>query len=553
MLSVDIHLTRPAGLTQVGLCHRQSVTAIRLNRHELRWRGSRPFHRVPGNGGQGGKNERGEGRESPVAHLPADFREVGTGGAHNRISARPAATLTFQGTWSPHGRLCYRSFMKRLLWPLLLLGALLPAQQLQISEHTLSNGMKILIHPDHDVPNVAMYFFYKIGSRNERPGATGLSHYFEHMMFNGAKKYGPKQFDIVMEKAGGSNNAYTTRDITAYTDWFPKSALELMFDMESDRIRDLAFDAKIVESERGVVYSERRMSVDNSPFGTLYEQLNAAAYTAHPYGWPVVGWASDIESWTMDDLKAHFKMGYAPNNCVMVVTGDVSGAEVIALAKRYIEPIPSQQPPPPVRTKEPEQLGERRITVKRPSALPIVMISYHMPETRHADAPAFELIEAILSTGRSSRLYTRLVDRDQLVLDIGSGAQLSLDPGQYLFSLQIRSGIDPAKAEAALYDELARLGAEPVSAAELDKAKTQKLAEFYRSLKTISGKANLIGQYEVFHGGYARLATVAESLEKVTAADVQRVASRYFKDTNRTVATLIPTAAVPGSNAGGAQ
>lgn len=443
--------------------------------------------------------------------------------------------------------------MTRLLWPLLLFCAALPAQHIQISEHSLSNGMKILIHPDHDVPNVAMYFFYKIGSRNERPGTTGLSHYFEHMMFNGAKKYGPKQFDVEMEKAGGSNNAYTSRDITAYTDWFPKSALELMFDMEADRIRDLAFDPKIVESERGVVFSERRSSVDNNPFGMLYEQVGAAAYTAHPYGWPVLGWASDIEAWTMDDLKAHFKMGYAPNNCVMVVTGDVTEAEILPLARKYIEPIPSQPPPPAVRTKEPEQLGERRVVVKRPSALPIVLVSYHVPESRHADAPVFELVEAILSTGRSSRLYTRLVDRDQLVLDIGSGTQPSLDPGQYLFSLQVRSGVDPAKAEAALYDELARLAAEPVPAAELEKAKTQKLADLYRSLKTISGKANLIGQFEVFFGGHAKLATVAESLEKVTAADIQRVAAKYFKYANRTVGTLIPTGGGPVSSEGGAQ
>lgn len=429
--------------------------------------------------------------------------------------------------------------MKRLLLPLMLICALLPAQN-QVSEHTLSNGMKILIHPDHDVPNVAMYFFYKIGSRNERPGTTGISHYFEHMMFNGAKKYGPKQFDVEMEKAGGSNNAYTNRDITAYTDWFPKSALELMFDMESDRIRDLAFDPKIVESERGVVYSERRMAVDNSPFGTLFEQVNAAAFTAHPYGWPVVGWASDIEAWTMEDLKAHFKMGYAPNNCVMVVTGDVTESEVLALAKKYIEPIPSQPPPPAVRTKEPPQLGERRIVVKRPSSLPLLLISFHVPETRHADGPALELLEAILSSGRSSRLYSRMVDKDQLALNINAGTQLSLDPGQFLFSMQVRSGVDPLKAETALYDELSKLASTPVPAAELEKAKTQKLADFYRALKTISGKANLIGQYEVYFGDYKKLFAVAAELEKVTAADIQRVAGRYFKETNRTAGTLIP-------------
>src|SRR5580693_4847755 len=171
--------------------------------------------------------------------------------------------------------------------------ALASAQSLNVKTTTLDNGMKILIEEDHNIPNVAMYFFYRIGSRNERPGITGISHFFEHMMFNGAKKYGPKQFDREMEKAGGNNNAYTSQDVTVYTDWFPGTALELMFDMESDRMQNLAFDPKIIESERGVVYSERRSSVDNSNGGLLYEQMRAAAYTAHPYHWPVVGWPSD--------------------------------------------------------------------------------------------------------------------------------------------------------------------------------------------------------------------------------------------------------------------
>ncbi len=230
----------------------------------------------------------------------------------------------------------------RRIAAVLLVPFAMSAQMVKVTEHTLSNGMKILVHEDHDVPNVALYLFFKIGSRNERPGATGISHFFEHMMFNGAKKYGPKQFDIQMEKAGGRNNAYTTRDVTVYTDWFPRTALELMFDMEADRIRDLSFDPKIVESERGVVSSERRTSVENNPLGLLYEQFFATAYIAHPYQWPVIGWASDIESWTIDDLKAHYRMGYAPNNCVVVVSGDVNPEEVLALAKSTSSRFPAR-------------------------------------------------------------------------------------------------------------------------------------------------------------------------------------------------------------------
>ena len=429
--------------------------------------------------------------------------------------------------------------MRVLLCSLLGL-SLAVAQSATVQTRTLSNGMKVLVQEDHNIPNVAMYLFYKIGSRNERPGITGVSHFFEHMMFNGAKKYGPKQFDVQMEKNGGNNNAYTTNDVTVYTDWFPNTALELMFDMESDRIRDLAFDPKIIESERGVVYSERRLSVDNSNFGILDEQLNAAAFIAHPYHWPVVGWPSDIESWTMADLKNHFKMGYAPNNCVMVVVGDVTSDQVFSLAKKYIEPIPSQEPPPPVRTKEPPQLGERRLVVKKSAQLPIEMIAYHTPETKHADDTPLDVLETILVHGQSSRLYSRMVDKEQLVLGVSANRSNSFDPGLLMFVLQPRSGVEPAVAEKVLLEELDRLRNTDVPEAELRKAKNQLLADHYRQLKTIAGRANLLGTYEVFYGDYSLLYSTEKRVEAVTAADIRRVAKLYLGENNRTVATLVP-------------
>ena len=422
----------------------------------------------------------------------------------------------------------------------LLATAAMRGQPGEVKPHILSNGMKVLVQEDRNIPNVAMYMFYRIGSRNERPGITGISHFFEHMMFNGAEKYGPKQFDNEMEKAGGNNNAYTSEDVTVYTDWFPGTALELMFDMESDRMRALAFNPKIIDSERGVVYSERRTSVDNNNQGLLYEQLNAAAFVAHPYHWPVVGWPSDIEAWTMDDLKAHFKMGYAPNNCVMVVVGDVTDEKVMALAKKYIEPIPSQPPPPAVRTKEPAQLGERRVTIRKSAQLPIQLVAYHVPEAKDADTTVLEVIDAILSSGQSSRLYKRMVDHDQIVLNVGARGQRNLDPGLFIFSMTPRSGIDTAKTEAVLFEEIEKLCGEKVSDEELTKAKNQLLSSHYRSLKTIAGRANLLGTYEVFYGDYNKLYTTEQEINKVTAADIQRVASKYFVSTNRTVATLIP-------------
>jgi zinc protease len=428
----------------------------------------------------------------------------------------------------------------RFLFSIALLPALLLAQPASVKTFALANGMKVLVQENHNIPSVAMYLFYRIGSRNERPGITGVSHFFEHMMFNGAKKYGPKQFDIQMEKNGGNNNAYTTQDVTVYTDWFPSGALELMLDMEADRIRDLSFDPKIIESERGVVYSERRSSVDNSNFGILYEQLNAAAFAAHPYHWPVVGWPSDIESWTMDDLRNHFRMGYAPNNCVMVVVGDVQVSRVMELARKYIEPIPQQEPPPPVRTKEPEQMGERRVLVRKQAQLPIQMVAFHTPETRSPEWVMLQVLQAVLGAGQSSRLYSRLVDKEQLVLNVNVNMRPTLDPNLMMFSMQPRSGVDPARSEAVLFEELERVRSTPVPEQELRKAKNQILANHYRPLKTIAGRANLLGDYEVFYGNYEKLFTIDKDIDAVTSADVQRVAAKYLSEKNRTVATLLP-------------
>jgi zinc protease len=420
----------------------------------------------------------------------------------------------------------------------LLFASVLPAQNVQIA--TLANGMKVIIQEDHNIPNVALYFFYKIGSRNERPGITGISHFFEHMMFNGAKKYGPKQFDNEMEKAGGNNNAWTSEDFTTYTDWFPSSALELMFDMESDRIRNLALEPKMVASERGVVYSERRSSVDNNNFGILREQMQAAAFTAHPYHWPVLGWPSDIEAWTQQDLKDYFAIGYAPNNCIMVAVGDVTVARIMELAKKYIEPIPSHDPPTPLRTKEPEQLGERRVTVKKAAQLPIQMIAYHVPEAKNPDFLVLDVAAVVLSRGQSSRLYKRMIDEEPLALSVNGSAGDSLDPTLMTFTIQPRNGVDPARTEKVLYEELERLQNTEVSPRELQKAKNQLLTAHYSQLKTIAGRASLLGHYESIFGDYKKTFTIDKDYEAVTAADVQRVAKKYFTEKNRTVATLIP-------------
>ena len=422
----------------------------------------------------------------------------------------------------------------------LVLPVLLAAQNFNIQEHSLKNGMKVLVQEDPSIPNVALYIFYRVGSRNEHEGITGLSHFFEHMMFNGAKKYGPGQFDKAMEAAGGENNAYTSNDVTVYQDWFPNSALELIFDLESDRVRDLSFDPKIVESERQVVYSERRLSVDNDNFGLLEEQLEAATFLAHPYHWPVIGWPSDIEKWTLDDLKAYFAKGYSPSNATMVVVGSVKADEVLRLAEKYMEPIPAHDPPPPVRTVEPKQLGERRISVHKFAQLPIVEIAYHVPQAQGPDFYTLELLQTLLTRGESSRLYHALVDQQQLAIEVQSSHEVTFDPFMFTITVQPRQGVATEKVEQVLYAEIENLKSTGVDEQELQKAKNQAIANHYRILRSINRRANQIGRYEVFFGDYHKLANVEQEYDKIGAADIQRAAKEYFGVNNRTVATLVP-------------
>lgn len=415
------------------------------------------------------------------------------------------------------------------------------AQTLEVKTHTLKNGMKVLVNEDHSIPSVALYIFYRIGSRNEKPGITGLSHYFEHMMFNGAKKYGPGQFDIVMEAAGGRNNAYTTQNVTVYTDFFPPSALEQIFDLEADRIESLAFDPKIIESERGVVASERRLRVDNDNLGLVDEYLWATAFVAHPYQWPVIGWMSDIESWKMEDLKKHFEMGYSPANATMVISGDVKFEEIVRLSQKYLEPIKSNAVPPPITTVEPDQQGERRTRIEKFAQVPVVTIGYHIPATNHPDYYPLSVLQNILFSGESSRVYKRLVNKDQLVISVFGSSDLAFDPTLFYITMQVKPDVAPEAAEKALYEELEKVAKGDIKEEELQKAKNSLLVTFYSYFKTIASKANAIGNAEVFFGDYKKLLSTPEDFNRVKLEDLQRVANKYFKPRNRTVVTLVPT------------
>ena len=408
----------------------------------------------------------------------------------------------------------------------------------QVHAATLANGMKVIIWTDRDIPNIAMYNWVRAGSRNEVPGITGLAHFFEHMMFNGTSKRTPGEFDRLMEAQGGSNNASTSENVTIYMDWIPRSALDLVFDLESDRLQNLSFDPKVVESERGVVYSERRLSVEDNNQGFLVEQMQATAFVAHPYQIPTIGWPSDIQGWKSEDLQKFFKTYYAPNNCTLVLVGDVSAEEGMALAKRYLEPIPRQEPPPTVRTVEPEQLGEKRVLVERNASTPLLYMAYKSPAANDPQGPAINLLMSVLTEGDSSRLHRLLVEEKKLAIEVNGSFQEGFDPGLTWLQLTLPEGASVTEAERVLDAALAEVVAQGVTDAELARAKNLYAASFWKQLATINGKANLLGAFDVYEGDWRKLFDSPATYEKVTREDVMKAAALVFQKNHRTVGVL---------------
>jgi len=403
---------------------------------------------------------------------------------------------------------------------------------------TLDNGLEIIVWPDHDIPNVALYYFVRAGGRNEYPGITGLSHFFEHMMFNGTEDLEPGEFDRIMEAAGGQNNAYTSNDVTVYQDWFPRSALEVVFELESERLQNLAFVPEAVESERGVIISERRSSVDNNNLSKLLEQVRATAYVAHPYQFPIIGWPSDIASWTKEDLESFYRTYYAPNNITMVVAGDVTPAEILDLAEEYFEDIPAQDPPADIRTIEPEQQGERRVVIETDAQTPMLHIAFHAGSAADPATLAMNLLLSILVDGDSSRLHRVLVEEEQLAISIGGFQFEGFDPGLVYFYATLPPGGDVRVVEDRILEELARIGGEGVTEAELEKARNIALADFWRSIATINGKAAGLGEAAVFRGSYERLFDLPEDIETLSPDDIKAVAAAVFRRSNATIGTL---------------
>jgi zinc protease len=410
----------------------------------------------------------------------------------------------------------------------------------EVRVHTLANGFRLAIWPNHNIPSVALQNWVRVGSRNEHDGGTGLAHFFEHMMFNGTRRRARGEFDRLMEAQGASNNAFTTQDVTVYQDWFPASALELVFELESDRIANLAFDPEVVENERKVVYSERRLRVDDSNAALLDEQVQSRAFEVHPYRIPTIGWPRDIESWRLEDLQRFYRTYYAPNNCTLVVVGDVEPQRVLALAERYFGSIPRGQNPPAVELSEPEQRGERRFVLERPGQNPLLQLAYHGISAADPRQPALNLLQTILVGGDASRLHHALVERQRLAVAIGGGWSEGFDPNLFVLHATLPEEGSLEAFESALDGELARIVREGVTDAELRRAKNLAAADFWRSVATIDGKARLLGEYTVLHGNHRLLFGAPAGYERVTRDELLEVARAVFAAERRTVGLLRP-------------
>lgn len=319
--------------------------------------------------------------------------------------------------------------------------------RLDIHEHRLSNGLRLLMLEDHKAPVVTFQVWYQVGSKDERPGLTGVSHFLEHLMFQGAKKYGTGEFDKVLTRNGGQNNAFTTEDYTAFYEVFASDRLPLAFDLESDRMQGLLLPPDKVVSEKNVVKEERRWRTENSPTGAVWEDLMALSFEAHPYHWPVIGWMSDLDAMSRDQILAYYRTYYRPDNAIVVVVGDFDTATAIRLAEKYYGRLPAQGgnfPRNP--TVEPPQNGERRAELIKNVQSPVVMAAYHVPAAGNTDLYALDLLDTILSSGESSRLYHELVYKQRVAQQVGSGLSENKDPGIYYVYGQPM----PGKSTAAL-------------------------------------------------------------------------------------------------------
>ncbi len=419
---------------------------------------------------------------------------------------------------------------------------LLSAQALcaEVREYTLDNGLKVLISEDHKVPLATFEIWYKVGSRSEQSGKTGLSHLLEHMMFKGTPKYGSKEFSKIIQRNGGFDNAMTTRDYTMYFQTMASDRIGISIDLESDRMTNLLMDPKETGAERSVVMEERRMRFDDDPQNSLFEDFVATSMMTHPYRRPLIGWMPDIASLSRDELYRHYKTFYAPDNAFIVIVGDVNSEEVMKKIKAAFGNMKKSDLRAAPITREPEQNGEKRVYLKKEAELPYILVGYHTPSFPHEDSAALEVLNTILSGGKSARLYRSLIYEKKLALNAGSDYSGNyLDPFLFFFWGSPAPGRDVAELEKAFFAEIETIKNAAPTETEVRKAKNQIEASFVFGQDSLYMQAMKIGVFEML-GGWRLMDKYLEGIRKVTPEAVQRVAKKYLDEDNRTVGILIP-------------
>lgn len=410
----------------------------------------------------------------------------------------------------------------------------------QVHEIILDNGLKVLLWEEPKSPVITFQVWYRVGSRNEDARTNGASHLVEHMLFRGTPRYGPKLFSRLVQRNGGNHNAYTAEDFTVYYETLAADRVEIALELEADRMANALMDPNDYRIEREVIKEERRLQTEDDPVACLQESLNAAAFQAHPYRWPVIGSMEALERLDRDQVYRHYQTYYQPNQAFLVAVGDFQGEALLSKIRDHFDPLPPGPPPPQVGVQEPPQQGERRITLTKEAQLPFLMIGYPTPNLKDPDSYPLVVLEIALIGGKSSLLHRRLVYEEQLALYVeGEYARLSHDPHLFYFYVQLLPDRTPEEAERTLYREIERLQEESLSGQELQKVKNKLEASFLMAQDSIEYRAMLLGRHEAV-AGWQWLDRFLPGIRAVTAADVQRVARRYLIAENRTVATLLP-------------
>ena len=412
---------------------------------------------------------------------------------------------------------------------------------------TLDNGLQVVFLEDHSTPIVHAEIWYHVGSKNEKPGRTGFAHLFEHMMFKGSKNVEPEGHPSWISSVGGQSNAYTNEDTTVFWQTFPAQYLPLVLWLEADRMASLRIEESVFQTERQVVKEERRMRVENQPYGRLNEIVYDQAFKVHPYKHPTIGSMEDLEAASIEDVREFFETYYVPNNATLVVVGDFETKEATAMVERYFGRIPkSATPVPRDIPKEPPQTEERRVRLEESWPLPAVVVAHHITFDGHPDSYPLHIASKVLSDGESSRIYRSLVYEKQLALAAFGGGNIIEHPNLFFAVAIVQPGQKPEAAVAALIAELDRLRTEPISEAELQQAKNQFARDYILGRESNKDKASHLGHAVVIHDDIKTADGEFDIFMNTTAADVQRVAQTYFKPENRLVLTIMPRGAGNG-------